>query len=276
MSIASPTTPVCERLTTPRSPLCKIHFSKAFDRSEVISAGSTAIIERLPCGHVRKSPFPDDTPRRRNASLRDIEREHEVYKRLMNQAHFLEMVEFSAEEGIILQGMPDGTLRDYLRSQGQLISTSKRLSWAYDVATSLHSLHMEGVIHADLKPENILLDERCEVYLIDFSGSCIDGRVGTALESVRFFLPRDPDSESTVQTDLFALGSTLYEIMTGEEPYCNLADEVVERRFQQGLFPSVAMIPSGEIITQCWEGKVHTAHEVCMALQGRASEFRSV
>ena len=261
---------------TRQSPECKVHFSKAFNRSEVISAGSTAIVERLPCGHVRKIPFPDDSPRQRNASLRDIKREYEVYTRLANQAQFLEMVEFSAERGVILQGMPHGTLRDYLRSQGPSISTSRRISWACDIATSLHSLHVEGVIHGDLKPENILLDENFEVYLIDFSGSCIDGKIGTALESVRFFLPRDLKSESTVETDLFALGSTLYEIMTGEEPYCDLADEKVEIRFNQGLFPSVAMIPIGEIIRQCWEGKIHSAHDVCIALQGSASELRFV
>jgi serine/threonine protein kinase len=171
---------------------CQCHFTKPFDRATVISAGSTAIIERLPCGHVRKSPFPDDSPSGRKASLRDIKREHDVYLRIASRPHFLEMVEFSADHGIILQGMPDGTLRDYLVLNGELISTLQRLSWAIDVSEALHFLHAQGVVHADLKPENILLNEdKSKIYLIDFFGSCIDGEQGAAWESVRFFLPRD-------------------------------------------------------------------------------------
>jgi serine/threonine protein kinase len=231
---------------TQQAPHCHLHFSKPFDRSTVISAGSTAIVERLSCGHVRKSPFPDASPPGRGASLQDVKREHDVYLRVNNRPHFLEMLDFSADHGIILQGMPDGTLRQHLERHGPLISTPQRLTWASDISEALHSLHTAGVIHADLKPENILLDEKSEVYLMDFSGSCIDGKQGTALESVRFFLPRNQDAESTIRTDLFALGSTLYEIMTGEQPYCDLADEAVEERFRHGVFPDVATIPMGD------------------------------
>jgi serine/threonine protein kinase len=249
-------------------PHCHFHFTKPFDRSTVISAGSTAIVERLSCGHVRKRPFPDDSPSGRKASLRDIKREHDVYMRIASRPHCLEMVEYSADHGIILQGMPDGTLRNYLEINGKLISTEQRLSWAIDISEALHSLHLSGVVHADLKPENILLDENSKVYLMDFSGSCIDGEQGTAWESVRFFMPRGQDAESTIQTDLFALGSTLYEIMTGEQPFCDLADEVVEKRFRQRIFPRVDEIVGGDIMRRCWEGRINSVDEVCRALQG--------
>lgn len=132
---------------------------------------------------------------------------------------------------IILQGVLGSTLRDYLETQGSCISLSKRLEWAHDIAVALHSLHASNIIHADMKPENILRDETDKVYLIDFSESWIDGKSGSSLESVRFFLPRDIKSDSTVQTDIFAFGSTLYEIMTGTRPYHDLADEEVEEPF---------------------------------------------
>jgi serine/threonine protein kinase len=257
---------------TQQSPDCQFHFSKLFDRSTVISGGSTAIVERLACGHVRKSPFPDDTVSGRRASLLDIEREHDVYLRIANQPHILEMAEFSAEHGIVLQGMPNGTLREHLECQDSLVSNSQRLTWASDISEALHSLHTAGVVHADLKPENILLDEKSKVYLMDFSGSCLDGKQGSAWESARFFMPRGQDGDSTVETDLFALGSTLHEIMTGEQPYCDLQDGEVEERFQQGLFPEVTTITVGDIIRQCWEGKIHSAYEVYTALQGISSE----
>lgn len=49
-------------------------------------------------------------------------------------------------------------------------------------------------------------------------------------------MPRDPEDDSTVQTDLFALGSTLCEIMTGTQPYYDLEDDVVEAKFNKGTF----------------------------------------
>lgn len=263
-----------EYTTKRQSGECGLHFSTDFKRDNVVSGGSTAIVERLLCGHVRKIPFPDASQRGRKNSLQDITREHEVYRRIANLPHFLEMIEFSAEQGIVLQGMPDGTLRHYLETYGPSILLSKRLTWAYDIAAALHSLHSAGVIHGDLKPENVLLDENTVVYLIDFSGSWIDGQPGSALESVRFFKPRSVDSDSTMQTDLFALGSTLYEIFTGTQPYSDLADDMVEERFGKGHFPSLESIPCERVIRGCWEGTIHRVSDVVAALRDELSSSR--
>jgi hypothetical protein len=92
------------------------------------------------------------------------------------------------------------------------------------------------------------LDESGKAYLIDFSGSCIDEEQGSALEGVRFCMPRDPEDDSTVQTDLFALGSTLYEIVTGTQPYCDPEDKAVEAKFKRGDFPSVDSLVCGRVI----------------------------
>jgi serine/threonine protein kinase len=247
---------------------CQKHFTEPFERDNVISAGSTGIVDRLPCGHVRKQPFPDSTPWERKHSLQDIKSEYEVYRRIVDKPHFLEMIEYSEQQGmIILQGVLGSTLRDYLETQGSCVSLSKRLGWAHDIAVALHSLHASNVIHADVKPENILLDQSDKVYLIDFSGSWIDGKPGSALESVRFFLPRDIKSDSTVQTDIFALGSTLYEMMTCTQPYKGLADEEVEQLFQQGKFPSLDSISCGQIIKECWTGGFQSVDDVIVALQ---------
>jgi serine/threonine protein kinase len=130
-----------------------------------------------------------------------------------------------------------------------------------------NSLHIVRVIHGDVKPENILLDESGKAYPIDFSGSCVDEEQGSAFEGVRFCMPRSWEDDSTVQTDLFALGPTLYEIMTGTQPYRDLEDDVVEAKFKQGEFPSVDSLLCGRVILQCWESTVGSADDVHKALQ---------
>lgn len=59
------------------------------------------------------------------------------------------------------------------------------------------------------------------------------------MESVRYFLPRELLSTPTERTDLFALGSAMYYIMSGHEPYDDLQDDVVEAHYSRGEFRDV-------------------------------------
>lgn len=52
-------------------------------------------------------------------------------------------------------------------------------------------------------------------------------------------------SSEPVATDLFTLGSTLYEIFRGVSPYAEVPDDEVERLFRQKEFPDVSGIPYG-------------------------------
>lgn len=86
------------------------------------------------------------------------------------------------------------------------------------------------------------------------------------MESTRFFLPRDPLSTPNVRTDLFALGSAIYWIMSGHQPYETLSDDEVSARFSGGDFPDVGSVVGGRIILGCWNGDFSNAQEVVQAL----------
>ena len=245
-----------------------------------MSAGTSGLIERLPCGNVRKCIYSDWDY---EARLRDIEREFRIYQRLPQHDRLLQLIRYSQEEGLVLQYMPRGTVRDHLRdaAAAATITLPERLQWACDAAESLHLLHSHGIIHSDLKPENLLLDSNSRLKIIDFSGSSFDGIVGSAIESTRFFLPRPLKEPPTIRTDLFALGSTIYEIMTSRQPYDDLSDEEVEARYSQQDFPRVQELPCGQVILDCWRCETQTAEQVMMRLKVemecalKASEFTS-
>jgi hypothetical protein len=103
--------------------------------------------------------------------------------------------------------------------------------------------------------------------IIDFSGSSIDGKWASAIEGVRFCLPRPWEERSTVVTDIFALGSTIYEIMTGRQLYEELPDQEVETIYKQQIFPSVERVPCGEVIKACWHCEIKSVDEAMILIK---------
>lgn len=171
--------------------------------------------------------------------------------------------------------MANGDLKTYLQTHDTL-PTSLKLKWAYQVAEAVELLHRNGVIHCDIKPRNFLLDACVDVKIIDFSGSSLDGSKPASGEGTRFFLPRHWAEKPTVRTDLFALGSTLFEIFFGVSPYQEVASDEVERLFQEREFPDVSDVPCGRIIEQCWLGEIDSAVQVQSAVGDIISSFIDV
>jgi hypothetical protein len=61
---------------------------------------------------------------------------------------------------------------------------------------------------------------------------------------------------------LFALGSTLYALITGKAPYEGRSPESVENLFREGVFPSVDGLPLDDLIIGCWMKKFRSAKEI--------------
>lgn len=153
------------------------------------------------------------------------------------------------------------------------------------VATALHELHRQGLIHLDVKPSNILQRADGTAVLIDFGLSrhdrlpdlleeAFDLPMGTgpymAPEQVRF-VRKDPRS------DLFALGVMLYHFTTGERPFGQ--PETVRglrRRLFQDAMPPRRLRPDcppwlQEVILKCLEvdpaQRWQTGAQLALALQ---------
>jgi len=91
------------------------------------------------------------------------------------------------------------------------------------------------------------------------------------MESTAFFLPRDPPSTPNPKSDLFALGSVMYFIMAGREPYDDLSEDEITARFSRGEFPHINDFECGQAISGCWTGKFNNAQEVVVSLSGEAA-----
>jgi eukaryotic-like serine/threonine-protein kinase len=117
--------------------------------------------------------------------------------------------------GISLAGMMD---ERGARGMG-LFPVSSVLRMAEQVCAGLAAAHAAGVVHRDIKPSNLLLDPQGTVWVIDFGLAKAEGaddltQTGDIVGTIRFMAPERFDGRSLPQSDVYALGVTLYELLT--------------------------------------------------------------
>ncbi|GAA1533891.1 serine/threonine-protein kinase [Kribbella lupini] len=121
---------------------------------------------------------------------------------------------------VLLEYVDGPSLADELDEQGPLSPTETALLGA-QLLPAVLSLHRRGIAHLDLKPENVVLRDSRPV-LIDFGSARRLGSLQPAGHPVGTLGYASPEQEScqpvTASMDLYSLGVTLAECLTGEEP----------------------------------------------------------
>lgn len=102
------------------------------------------------------------------------------------------------------------------------ITESDLLHFLHDVAAGLEYLHDHNIIHQDIKPDNILVDDNCNFLLTDFG---ISKQIGTEhgegpTGGTRAYMaPERYDGIVSKESDIWSLGATAFEMLTGEPPF---------------------------------------------------------
>ncbi|KAL2012819.1 hypothetical protein VTN00DRAFT_344 [Thermoascus crustaceus] len=226
----------------------------------LIASGHLANLHRLSNDVVRKVPSDRSYP----TSTRAIQTEARVYRRLGKDKRIARYITLR-DDYIDLKYEHNGDLQTYLEKHQQVPHDFVNRA-ARQAVKAVNYIHQNGVVHSDLAARQFLLDDGMHLRLSDFAGASLDGSGALIIENATHYLPRDEVSHSSMKTDIFALGSTLYEIMKGgEKPYGDKSDEEVQELYSRKEFPNLDFIQDGSwkrIIEGCWKGWYESTQDI--------------
>lgn len=163
------------------------------------------------------------------ADKKTLERfRHELkLARKVSHRNVCRMFDLGEEQGIhyiTMEFVPGEDLKNSITRIGPL-TPGKAISIAKQICKGLAEAHKLGVIHRDLKPQNVMIDSEGNARIMDFGiartlkgeGITADGVV---IGTPEYMSPEQVEGkEVDPRTDIYALGTILYEMMTGRVPF---------------------------------------------------------
>lgn len=160
--------------------------------------------------------------------LRRFEQEAQVIAELQHP-NIISLVDFWQNRNgafMAMRWLPGGSLRKMFQPDG--LGLEAAIKMLEQIAGALSVAHKAGIIHRDVKPDNILFDEAGQAYLTDFG---IARRMASMqritqpgqMVGAPAYLSPEQISEKAISaaTDVYGLGITLYETLTGKHPFIN-------------------------------------------------------
>jgi serine/threonine-protein kinase len=159
--------------------------------------------------------------------LQRFTREVQIIAQLQH-IHILPVHDFGEQDRIpyiVMAYMAGGTLAQKIKQGPMPLDEVAR--YVEQIGQGLDHAHGQGIIHRDFKPSNVLLDGHGNAFLTDFGIAKVSGptvqltRTGMAVGTPAYMAPEmfDAEREVTSSVDIYALGITLYQMLSGTLPY---------------------------------------------------------
>ena len=174
--------------------------------------------------------------------------------------------------------------RLFAHREGRGLAVADVVSWGLSAAGSLGRLHRLGVIHRDVKPSNLHLGDDGQLRLLDL-GVALSGNEPPEQRSLHAGTPSYMNPElwdgalADSRSDLFALGVTVYQLLTGHLPYGEI-EPYQKQRYRRDAKPPSRLRPDVPIwldhillkaVARDQKLRFETAEEMAFALERGAS-----
>ena len=152
--------------------------------------------------------------------------------------------EFENQQYIVMEYVDGMTLKQYIIQKAPL-SNDEAIEITTEILSAMDMAHSHGIIHRDLKPQNVLVAQSGTVKVTDFgiAKALLETsltQTNTMFGSVHYLSPEQArGSNATVQSDIYAIGIILFELLTGQIPFDgDSAVAIALKHFQENI-PSI-------------------------------------
>ena len=151
---------------------------------------------------------------------------------------------------LIMEYLKGNQLDDYINKVSGPINEIRAIDIFLQVLDGIHHIHKLNIVHRDIKPSNIIIDENDKIKLLDF-GIAKDYSndpnltvVGQSVGGTPMFMSPEHISNAkiTVQSDIYSLGVTFWNMLTGKAPYEGLSLAKIYSKIETEELPPIEKI----------------------------------
>ncbi|MDP7035272.1 MAG: protein kinase [Planctomycetota bacterium] len=145
----------------------------------------------------------------------------------LSHGHIIRIFDLGQYRGLyymVMEYVSGTNLRQRIEEQGP-IPPIQAIHYTLQALSALQAGYAEGVVHKDIKPENLLVDEHGQIKVADYGLARIEDYLETEKKpsisgTVQYMSPEQVNGEDLdIQTDIYSLGASLFEMLTGEPPF---------------------------------------------------------
>jgi serine/threonine protein kinase len=127
-----------------------------------------------------------------------------------------------------------GETLDAVVRRGKSLPVRDVLGWIDQLCAGLALAHSRGIVHRDIKPANLVVDEHGALRILDFGIARVEGSTMTAagdlIGTLHYMSPEQVHGQLIdYRSDIFAVGATAYELVTGQQAFPGNAAAAIQR-----------------------------------------------
>ena len=138
---------------------------------------------------------------------------------------------------VVMEYVPGETLENVIAMNGAL-ELPRALDYTCQICNAVDHAHRQGVLHRDLRPANVLVSESNVLKVADFGTSRfleIAAHGTTVIGSPPYMAPEQFHGKAVFASDIYSLGVTMYQMLTGVLPYDTPSPADLERLMKGDL-----------------------------------------
>jgi eukaryotic-like serine/threonine-protein kinase len=215
--------------------------------AQVFLATDQTLKRRVAVKVLNANLFEDDS------FLRRFEQEAQSVAAL-EHPNILPVYDYGQADDTVYLVMPfveGGTLHEKLRKQ-QKFNLQEANLYLQQIASALDYAHRRNIVHRDVKPQNVLIrEEDNRAFLADFGIAKVLSAANTnsntnVVGTIAYMAPEQLDGKAVLETDVYALGCVLFQMLTGELPYTGTTEQVMVGHMMKPI-PSINERTEGKL-----------------------------